>query len=348
MFPEDSKEYEVLMSRLKQCCVNQSKQIDKTKIGAAVKCMPDIWNTFQKIEDTDTPEQIKEKEFYNSILADKKPYFFRYKYAQTDKDYRHYIKKREEACVAKFGSDIHLSELFQIPEEDLTEEQKTFLSYYHELLPVVDTPCVMNKICHYIEDVDFNIKKKVRSSFGFDYTILQSEGFVPNRRIYEKVYEVVESNIKRWNDNKKALKDKTKPEEGFNKDAAYSTLKYELEQVSTNDEVIANHLITLFYEDKPSYNKNILWDVYGKTIFNILKSKTKAAYFPKKNPNGSLTFLDEKYSIEKVIIASPSDLTSDSQNTQEEKPTDQIQEVIELDEDIDDFDNIRDESVRDD
>lgn len=61
-------------------------------------------------------------------------------------------------------------------------------------------------------------------------------------------------------------------------------------------------MITLFYEDKPSYNKGILWELYGRQIFENLKTKVNSCYFPKKNPNGTLEFLYENYSIEKVDL----------------------------------------------
>ena len=34
-----------------------------------------------------------------------------------------------------------------------------------------------------------------------------------------------------------------------------------LENVCSNSEQLANHLVYLFYVDKPSYNKNILWAI---------------------------------------------------------------------------------------
>ena len=61
-------------------------------------------------------------------------------------------------------------------------------------------------------------------------------------------------------------------------------------------------MVYLFYVDKPSYNKAVLWNIVGKQIYETVKSKTTSFYFPEKNPNGSLEFLYEKYSIERVMI----------------------------------------------
>ena len=62
------------------------------------------------------------------------------------------------------------------------------------------------------------------------------------------------------------------------------------------------------------------------------------AYFPKKNPNGTLTFLDEKYSIEKVIINPTTQDLSKAQKS----------EILELEDEIEAFDNIKEEKTFDD
>ena len=275
---------------------------DKTKIGQNVKELATICRNFQHIEETDDEETVVKKKFYNSILADKKPYFFRYKYTQTDKELKHYLKKREEKLKNKFGNAWSLDRLLNSPEEELNEEQKEFKRQYYDFLPVVDSDCVMNRISHHIESIDFEIKKKVRSSDAFDYRMLQSENFMINKKTYELVYRKVDEHIKSWA-NTRINSDKTKlKDEMVDKQAKYFSLKEDLEEICTNDEILTNHLITLFYEDKPSYNKGILWECYGKQIAENLKKKVKSCYFPKKNPNGSLEFLYENYSIEKVDL----------------------------------------------
>lgn len=273
---------------------------DKTKIGQNVKELATICRNFQHIEETDDEETVAKKKFYNSILADKKPYFFRYKYTQTDKELKHYLKKREEKLKNKFGNAWSLERLLNSPEEELNDEQKEFKRQYYDFLPVVDSDCVMNRISHYIESIDFEIKKKVRSSDAFDYRVLQSENFMVNKKIYEQIYRIVDEHIKNWASTKKNEDKTKKAEEVFEKNVFYFKLKESLEGVCSDDSVLANHLVTLFYVDKPSYNKRILWDICGKQIYENIKGKTKSCYFPKKNPYGSLEFLYEKYSIEKV------------------------------------------------
>ena len=63
-------------------------------------------------------------------------------------------------------------------------------------MPVIDTDCVMNKICKYIEGVDFQIKKKVRSSQDFDYRILLGNNFILNKSLYNEIKEELERTFK--------------------------------------------------------------------------------------------------------------------------------------------------------
>ena len=125
----------------------------------------------------------------------------------------------------------------------------------------------MNKISHYIESIDFEIKKRVRSSDVFDYRILQSENFMINKKIYEQIYYTVEEHIKNWQIKRKVTDTKTIQDGNNEKVIAYSALKEALEQICPNDEIVANHMITLFYEDKPSFSKTTLWNLVGKQIY---------------------------------------------------------------------------------
>lgn len=250
--------------------------------------------------------------FYNTILADKKPYFFRYKYNFLNKEYNEYVKKANENAQIRFS--MTLEELLEKEKngEVLTKEQDDFLMYFNKFMPVINSDCVMNKICKYIESVDFQIKKKVRSSHDFDYKTLMSPNFNINKKLYIKIKDEVEKTFKEWEDLVKQSKGKNleknsndgNTQKKFDRDVEYALLKGRLEEITSNEEQLANHLIYLFYVDKPSLGKTSLWNLVGKQIYENIKSKTDYFYFPIKNPNGSLEFLYEKYSIERIPVTS--------------------------------------------
>lgn len=311
-FPKDSEEYKLLSNRVRMGCAAQSRQIDKTKIGEAVKTVGTVWKQYQRYSLDDTEEDRKRKDFYNSILVDKKPYFFRYKYNTLNKEYNEYIRKSKEDCEIRFYKTLdELKEMEINNPDELTEEEKEFLRLFRKYLPVVDSNCVMNRVCKYIEGIDFHIKQRVKSSQNFDYRILVSENFAPNKALYAQICEEIFDTFANWEMRKKSKvprvakvssEDSDTRSTKFDKENEYLLLKQRLEQICSNEEALANHLVYLFYVDKPSYNKAVLWNIVGKQIYETVKSKTTSFYFPEKNPNGSLEFLYEKYSIERVVI----------------------------------------------
>ena len=247
------------------------------------------------------------KEFYNRILADKKPYFFKYKYKSLHKELNEYDKKHDE--LAKLHFSKSLEEIKGQSIETLTQEEQTFLYYYDRFLPVVDSNCVMNKICKYIENVDFHIKQKIRSNSEFNYKGLQSESFTINKKIYDKIKEEMETTIKKWEEfskNNKASKVErsltSKTQNKFEKDVEWSALKNRLENITSNEEVLANHLIYFFYEEHPSLSKATLWGLVGKQIYENIKNKVREYDFPVKDPYGNIEFLYEKYQLQHLYL----------------------------------------------
>ena len=91
-------------------------------------------------------------------------------------------------------------------------------------------------------------------------------------------------------------------QEKFNREAECAALKMRLDEITSNEEQLTNHLVYLFYVDHPSYSKSTLWQLVGKQIFENIKNKTSEYYFPVKDENGSLDFLYEKYQVNKIKV----------------------------------------------
>lgn len=176
----------------------------------------------------------------------------------------------------------------------------------------IDSDCVMNNVCKYIEAQDFNIKRHIKSTDKFDYTtLLSNSNFMINKRLYAQLKEVISITFKEWEQKRHLEKQnqiirgntsKKSSEKTFNKDVEYNLLKQKLEDICSNEEQLANHLVYMFYVDCISYNKTVLWYVVGKAIYENIKKKKYSFYFPVKNVNGSLQFLYNNYSIEKIDL----------------------------------------------
>ena len=305
MFPEGSKERVLLEDRVKACCGAQSRQIDKTKIGENVKAEASIWKQYQHHDKDETLEEKERKDFYNRLLTDKRPYFFKYKYSKLQKEVNEFVKLKEEDCEVHLK--MTLNELFKIPVDQLTEDQRIFLECYWKKYPLVDSDCVMNKICKHIEKVDFHIKSKIRTSSDFDYRELLIENFSVNKKLYQQISELVKTTLRKWEELKSlAYRDGTVLKVGYqeqlDKEVQYANLKRELENLCSNSDQLASHMVYLFYVDRPTYNKNILWGTVGKEIYEIVKAKTKSFYYPMRNENGTLEYLYDKFSIERFLV----------------------------------------------
>ena len=307
MFSPDSAEYKQLSDRIKAGCAAQSRQIDKTKIGEAVKTLGTICKQFQRTNPEDDMETRIKKDFYNRILADKKPYFFKYKYKALNKELNEYDKKHDELAQLHYSKS--LKEIKAQDPHTLTPEEQTFLYYYEKFLPVVDSDCVMNKICKYIENIDFHIKQKVRSNSEFNYKSLQSESFTINKKLYEKIKAEMESTLKQWEElskNKTSKVEKSltgKTQSKFDKDVEWSSLKSRLEEITSNEEALANHLIYFFYEEHPSLSKATLWGLVGRQIYENIKSKVREYDFPVKDEHGNIEFLYERYQVQHLYVS---------------------------------------------
>lgn len=173
----------------------------------------------------------------------------------------------------------------------------------------------MNKICKYIENIDFQIKQKVRSQTDFDYKTLLSDNFKLNKKYYVVMSQIVSDTFKEWQQKSKLSKRKKTEKilmansEGNDSETARNErklecdrLKEKLDEIFLTEEELTNHLIYLFYVDKPSYNKSTLWNLCGRQIYQNVRNRVNSCYFPVKDKKGDLEFLYEKYSVRKIEL----------------------------------------------
>lgn len=306
LFEEDSKEYKTIMNRLKMCTKLQSAQIDKAKIGREVKGIPKSWVEYQKIKSDDSEEVKQDKEFYNSILLDKHPYFFIYLYKDTLNKYKKYRNGYNLSCLQKFK--VSLDDL--INKKRKTSEEKNFIETYYKYLPVIDSDCVMNNLCKYIESINFNIKEKLKMKDIEDfYTLYKHDGIVENEELYKVLFKEVKKfnksirdagNMGIYNNN---YNEKYNQDLGTEINSQYEEFRKTMNDLCSNIYELVNYLVRIFYVDYPSANKDLLWNTYGKYMFNNIKRKVKTPIlFPIPDGNGDIEYLGFKYLLQEVSI----------------------------------------------
>ena len=156
--PTKEREKTEILERLKLIRKSQGDAIDKAK-GIKIEPMPKHWT--KRV--SKCPEGVSEDEFNfcNSIVADRKPYFFRYLYPKENAKYIDYVNKEDYYCKMKFFRT--LEELLSLPDEELSVAEKDYkYNKYLRYIPLIDYNGRMNKLCHYMEDNLMEIKKKRR------------------------------------------------------------------------------------------------------------------------------------------------------------------------------------------
>lgn len=304
-YGQNSPEVQLTVSRLKQCCKAQSSQIDKAKIGQEVKGIPSIWNDRQKISDEDSFEVKSQKEFANHILLNRHPYFFIYRYAETRAKYKNYVKNADTSCRIKFGKS--LSELET--QKCYSDDEKNFLLNYQEFMPVTISDSPMNLLCRYIESIQFQVNQKVKTPLDLESAeIYKCHDTVYTKEIKAKIIKVLKGHMKSIHAGLST--GFLYEDECADQDAVSSYLEYlevieaDFLKVSSNVYEIVNVLVDYCYTESPKSNKKILWDIFGKYLWQNAKRNigNKSFWYPIPSDNGNISYLGKRYQMQEIFF----------------------------------------------
>lgn len=309
-YGKESEEYQMILSRLKQCCKAQSAQIDKAKIGKEVKGIPKIWVKKQEIKTDkeknilDSEDIIKEKNFYNSILLNRYPYFFKYLYKDAKKRYNKYCEQTEITCHQKFKKSF--KKLIDTNNKNI-EEQK-FIDNFYNYSPLTHSDSSMNLLCKYIESINFDINTKIKVDSNINIIDLyKNKNYFYTQEQYEQIIKVLQNHIMGIQfdkfmpdkDNDMNFNENTIKEFKLDND----NLERKINKICSNIYIVVNCLIDYFYKNNLNTNKDILWNTYGKYIFYNVKTNTNKPYlFPFLDENGDIVYLNKKYSLKGIEI----------------------------------------------
>lgn len=299
LYDKDSEEYKELEKRLVLIRVAQGDEIDKAK-GVKVKEFPKHWTSYTS-KDNEFAKNTAETTIntYNNIIIDKKPYFFKHRYSTDKKAYDKYMKGRENYCKITYGCTI--DELKSL--KYITDKQIKFLESVDKFSPLIESDCVMNNLSKYMEQFVKSLNhplfapnagRKKGDIKNYEQDIYKQYLSNPdlaeiNEEIYNKAKKIVLEYFKK-------LKEKVitiyppneEPEDNKTKkpDVLYEDLKKELFKLRSDyrlsNSELTDILIYLFYTDITGKNKNILWRLCGKYIYqNVLKT-TRYYYYPAK------------------------------------------------------------------
>jgi len=265
LYDDNSSEKKEIINRLKICRRLQGDQIDLTK-GIEINPFPSHWVRWNK-DGTD---------FDNSLIIDKRPYFMRWLYPEYNKNYLKYISNFDFYCLANFG--FGLNELLN--KTELNEKETETISKYYRFNPLLDTDCIMNKVCHLMERKVKEIKSDKRKQNKELVSILKDND-IPFDREKQKLLDALYRKYKNEKRNFANFTDeegesKFKSIEQYNKhirDLAF--------EISSNIQELTNLAVSICYELHPSDNKNFVWAVFGDGVVeNVKKNKQEKVLVP--------------------------------------------------------------------
>ena len=280
----DSDEVKLVISRLQQCCVAQSRAIDKAKIGQPVKGIPDVWIRRQTINSDDDEATRKHKELMNRCLIDRRPYFFKYRYSDSKKEHDSYKRNRNAVCQSLFG--LTIDELKTSKRK--TQEQRDWLRNYYEFSPLIESDSTMNLLCRYIEQIDFQIVRKFRDSHDFDPSVYIDDSYEGCMDSYKEIAVCYDRHVR------DAVRSKSL--DSFNEEQMIERLKEGLSYICSNPVTVTNCLVQYLMIDKPRKDIEIFWMAYGRQLArNALANHAGAVCFPFPDEEGDIVYLGKRY-----------------------------------------------------
>lgn len=295
-YPKNSDEYNTLTYRIRCGQLYQQNAIDKAK-GIVCKPMPKSWHDKHAIRDIDDDTN---REFYRSIVADKKPYFMRYIYPALMKQYNTYIKNTDRNALREFQMTV--AELQALGDDEITDRQREFLKYYYHRMPVGTGGCVMNKICKRFEDAFDGYIGKHNASVKFDYHFMRSDAEYTPKQF---------SSIKRLRDdyNRRlssyaVFADYERVDE-YDSFAALSMMNEEFRRecsvICPDSKVLCNIILDICYTK--SSTKRFAWSMCGYDIIhNLLSSHDSVISYPEPYADGEFEYCGERYTVKTIQI----------------------------------------------
>jgi len=296
-YEHDTREHKEVIKRLKLCRKQQGNQIDFTK-GIHVDSFPVHWTRYSKIDSSMSNEEIELLEFYNSIRINKRPYFFRYRYRDYNNYYRNYYNTYEHYCQSIFGKG--LEDIIYSPQ---TEEERKIQEKYRKYSPLLDSDCIVNIICNYMEESINLIKYDARKKSDiFDPEILKTKKFEIDTRkltLLKVLYEEFKTGKRNFANIRNSKNDRM-----YNSaEQYYKYIRNKALRISSDIQELANLAVEICYNIHPSSSKSFLWDVMKEgLIYNLEENKQDQCFIPMQDGQGDIQYLGKTYRLQKVDI----------------------------------------------
>jgi hypothetical protein len=300
LYHKESREYKEIINRLKICRKEQGNEIDKAK-GLIVKQFPKHWTRYtkkgKKISDEDA-------DFYNGVLINKRPYFMKWLYSDYNEKYKTHREKYDFVSVSKYGK--YLIDLLINPTSGCEINMINKYIYYS---PLIDSGCLMNKICHYMETQIKELKEDIKKIPDENIILSLKDASVSfdieKYKELDKIYRRYKSGKRNFNNIRDEKgEEKFKTLEQYNKEVRLDALR----TINTDLSELTNLAVAICYEQHKTDNKSFIWNVFGEGIIdNLMKNKSEKTSVPFLDEGGNILYLDSKYSLFEIDFRNEDD-----------------------------------------
>ena len=293
-FPVGSKEYNQILTRLKIGRVIQGEIIDSVK-GLKVPPFRDHWTKRRKPPKNASVEDKELIQFFNSIVCEIRPSFFRFLYPHYMGRYNKELKKYNLYSHLYF--DKSFDEISKAKRK--TSDEIKFIESYRRNSFFLDNNSVVNKISRYMRGKLGLIGKfSTKSSKDFDYQILKSNS--------EKLNPYGLAKMKDYLQQYKAFKKGMRHDLANsypNMDSFMSYLRKEcFLNISSNESELANYAIEVTYGKEISMVE-FAWKMFpGGLLENILTNSSGIIKFPFLDEYGDIKYLWKTYSFKEYNL----------------------------------------------
>lgn len=265
--------------------------------GIIAKPMPEYWYSYRAIDKADLKAELNEK-----IVAAYKPYFMTYVYSTLKARYSKYLRDNEETATKKFYANYGIDSVRDLIDyDDKTEEMKDFLSHYESDRKIGLNPCVVNRICYYLEDIFPSASFSRKKPPVFDWSILKS-GVAYSKYDYERIKELHERHVCEVDEFNKYCRENGNADGygGYTKDDFIRRFKRLAYQICSNKYELCDMVIDICYQSEGS--KQFAWDVAGDVIIeNLLKRNDYLIEYP-SHGGDEFEYQGEMFSMNKLRL----------------------------------------------
>lgn len=279
-FEKDSPEYVELDKRLKLLRKAQGEEIDSAK-GLEKKPLPLHWTKFQRKNDSMTDEEKQKIDFENSLIADKRPRFFRHLYHHLSNKYRDKDFERE-VWARQFGKSFQ--EL--ATSGNLSKEEIDGVDYYRRRFPFIENDSVMNMVEEVmVEAIKENRIKLKKEKFNYQKYLIQKRDNIEWVDKYYKNYKKLVAFHRKQPDFSNYLGNIVK------------VIREEIfENVSTDMDYLLDCFLEYFYNEG-SKETTFLWKCFGEEFVERISKNHLFYVVPSRKENGDFEYLWSKYEL---------------------------------------------------